>query len=110
MVKMEWGIKRTCQGCQARFYDLRKSPIICPKCDTTFEIQTSTRGRKAKIAEAEKLIPRETKEENDDTVIDLDEDIDEDIDDSSDDDLIEDDSEIDEDVIKPSKLSKKKED
>ena len=32
MVKASWGIKRTCQNCAARFYDLNKSPIKCPKC------------------------------------------------------------------------------
>ncbi len=32
MVKASWGTKRTCQSCAARFYDLGKSPIKCPKC------------------------------------------------------------------------------
>jgi uncharacterized protein (TIGR02300 family) len=32
VVKASWGIKRTCQSCSARFYDLNKSPIKCPKC------------------------------------------------------------------------------
>ncbi len=32
MVKPTWGIKRTCQNCAARFYDLNKAPIKCPKC------------------------------------------------------------------------------
>jgi uncharacterized protein (TIGR02300 family) len=32
VVKANWGIKRTCQSCSARFYDLNKSPIKCPKC------------------------------------------------------------------------------
>ncbi len=32
MVKATWGTKRTCQNCAARFYDLGKSPIKCPKC------------------------------------------------------------------------------
>ena len=50
MVKLEWGTKRTCQGCGARFYDLLRSPILCPKCGTTFEIQTSGRGRRSRLA------------------------------------------------------------
>lgn len=50
MVKYEWGVKRTCQGCSARFYDLLKSPILCPKCGTTFEIQTSGRGRRSRLS------------------------------------------------------------
>lgn len=43
MVKLEWGTKRTCQSCTSRFYDLRRSPIICPKCGETFEIHTPGR-------------------------------------------------------------------
>ena len=33
MVKPEWGIKQLCQGCGASFYDMRRDPIICPKCN-----------------------------------------------------------------------------
>jgi uncharacterized protein (TIGR02300 family) len=50
VVKVEWGTKRSCQGCGARFYDLLKSPILCPKCGTTFEIQTSGRGRRGRLS------------------------------------------------------------
>jgi uncharacterized protein (TIGR02300 family) len=32
VVKPEWGTKRTCQACGARFYDLRREPPACPKC------------------------------------------------------------------------------
>lgn len=37
MVKEDWGMKRVCQHCSARFYDLRRSPIICPKCKHSFD-------------------------------------------------------------------------
>ena len=36
MVKAELGTKRTCPSCAARFYDLLRSPIVCPKCGTSF--------------------------------------------------------------------------
>lgn len=36
MVKAELGTKRTCPSCAARFYDLLKNPIVCPKCNTSF--------------------------------------------------------------------------
>jgi uncharacterized protein (TIGR02300 family) len=36
VVKPELGTKRTCPSCAARFYDLMKNPIACPKCGTTF--------------------------------------------------------------------------
>ena len=34
MVKPELGTKRVCVACSARFYDLTKTPAICPKCGT----------------------------------------------------------------------------
>lgn len=36
MVNAELGTKRTCPSCAARFYDLLKDPITCPKCGTSF--------------------------------------------------------------------------
>ena len=36
MVKAELGTKRTCPSCAARFYDLLKNPIVCPKCGANF--------------------------------------------------------------------------
>ncbi len=53
MVKLEWGTKRTCHGCGSRFYDLRKTPIACPKCGASFEIQVPTRGRRGRGAVTE---------------------------------------------------------
>lgn len=55
MVKLEWGTKRTCQHCAARFYDLHRSPIICPKCSGVFEVHTSgRRGRNRAALELQK--------------------------------------------------------
>jgi uncharacterized protein (TIGR02300 family) len=36
VVKAELGTKRTCPSCAARFYDLMKNPIVCPKCGVSF--------------------------------------------------------------------------
>ena len=36
MAKPELGIKRVCSSCAAKFYDLNKHPIVCPKCATVF--------------------------------------------------------------------------
>lgn len=36
MAKPELGSKHQCQNCSARFFDLNKSPITCPKCGTIF--------------------------------------------------------------------------
>jgi uncharacterized protein (TIGR02300 family) len=34
MAKAELGLKRTCVACGAKFYDLMRSPAVCPKCGT----------------------------------------------------------------------------
>jgi uncharacterized protein (TIGR02300 family) len=34
MATPELGTKRVCVACSTRFYDLAKSPAICPKCGT----------------------------------------------------------------------------
>ena len=48
MAKPEWGFKRSCQECGAKFYDFLRDPIVCPKCEAVFKIETSPRNRKAK--------------------------------------------------------------
>ena len=46
MSKPELGTKRLCGGCGAKFYDLNKDPITCPKCGTVFEVVVPlARGR-----------------------------------------------------------------
>ena len=51
MAKPELGTKRLCGSCGAKFYDLSKDPIVCPKCDTVFEIVVPVaRGRAAETA------------------------------------------------------------
>ena len=37
MAKSELGTKRQCQNCGAKFFDLNKDPIVCPKCGTVFQ-------------------------------------------------------------------------
>ena len=39
--KDKLGVKRICGSCGAKFYDLGKTPIICPKCGTQYEEITS---------------------------------------------------------------------
>jgi uncharacterized protein (TIGR02300 family) len=34
MAKPELGSKRVCISCSTRFYDLTKTPAVCPKCGT----------------------------------------------------------------------------
>jgi uncharacterized protein (TIGR02300 family) len=37
VAKIELGTKRQCQNCGAKFFDLNKDPIVCPKCGTIFQ-------------------------------------------------------------------------
>jgi uncharacterized protein (TIGR02300 family) len=37
LAKPELGAKRQCQACGAKFFDLNKDPIVCPKCGTVFQ-------------------------------------------------------------------------
>lgn len=39
MAKPELGTKRVCVSCSTRFYDLLKSPAVCPKCGTEQPIE-----------------------------------------------------------------------
>ena len=38
LAKPALGTKRICTGCEAKFYDLGKDPIVCPSCDTVYVI------------------------------------------------------------------------
>ncbi len=57
VVKPEWGTKRTCQSCAARFYDLQRKPIVCPKCETVFEPPPPAKTRRVRPAPAPKAAP-----------------------------------------------------
>ncbi len=37
MAKPELGAKRQCQNCGAKFFDLNRDPIVCPKCGAIFQ-------------------------------------------------------------------------
>lgn len=50
MVKPEWGTKRVCQSCAARFYDFQRQPIVCPACGATFEPEVLARSRRGRAA------------------------------------------------------------
>ncbi len=52
MVKASWGTKRTCQNCAARFYDLNKSPIKCPKCGREHDREDFVKVRRGRATAA----------------------------------------------------------
>lgn len=103
MAKPEWGIKRICQSCSAPFYDLKRSPIICPKCGATFDPEAILKSRRPagpKEEGTEKTKPKQAEPEKvavDDEPADDEDLIDED--DSEDDDILEDASDLGDDDI-----------
>ncbi len=50
----DWGAKHLCQDCGAKYYDLNRSPVICPKCGTEFKADTLLRSRRNRTAAAPK--------------------------------------------------------
>ena len=52
MSKPELGTKHQCQNCGAKFFDLNKDPIVCPKCGTVFQ-GAAARARPAAKPEEE---------------------------------------------------------
>ena len=97
MTNLEWGTKRACQSCTARFYDMRHSPIICPNCGETFEIQTPGRRSRSRSIIVDDVTAKPLEDdlliEDLDLPTDLDADLDE-----EDDTLIEDTSDLGEDL------------
>jgi uncharacterized protein (TIGR02300 family) len=63
LVKADLGTKRICPSCSARFYDLQKRPIECPKCAFTFEPEALYKQRRPRQPEAEKVPERARGEE-----------------------------------------------
>jgi uncharacterized protein (TIGR02300 family) len=47
MSKPARGTKRLCQSCGARFYDLGRTPIICPICQTAYQAAPPPQRRTA---------------------------------------------------------------
>ena len=50
VVKAEWGTKRICLNCGARFYDMNRDPIVCPACSTALDPVVQSRPRRARAA------------------------------------------------------------
>ena len=71
MAHKNLGRKRRCASCGIKFYDLTKTPAICPACGTEFDPEVllkSRRGRaSAKVDEAK--TPSKEEDVNDDDVV-----------------------------------------
>ena len=83
MVKPELGSKRVCVSCSAKFYDLGKTPAVCPKCATEQPAeQPRMRRAGGNVAEEKrraKVLPVPGAEDADAEVETADEDADEDV-------------------------------
>jgi uncharacterized protein (TIGR02300 family) len=75
MVKMEWGVKRICHNCGAPFYDLRRDPIVCPKCATEYDPEAILKSRRtrAPVVEEKETAPVILDEEADTEVVEAEE-------------------------------------
>ena len=48
MAKADLGTKRACLSCGMRFYDFKRSPILCPGCGTEFDPENIIKNRKSR--------------------------------------------------------------
>lgn len=62
LIKPDLGTRRVCPSCAARFYDLQKRPIECPKCAFTFEPDALLRQRRPRTPEPAKEAAPEAEE------------------------------------------------
>lgn len=100
MAKPEWGRKRICYACGSVFYDMRRDPIVCPKCDAGFDPEAILKSRRSRIAVVEEIkaeAPVSDDVEAEETEADETDDKDADTDKDDADGLIEDPSELSED-------------
>ena len=58
MSKPARGTKRVCPSCGARFYDLSRTPIVCPVCQAVYQVTPppSRRGERAQPVEPRKVV------------------------------------------------------
>jgi uncharacterized protein (TIGR02300 family) len=84
VAKPELGSKRQCQACSAKFFDLNKDPIVCPKCSAVFQVAAVSRAAaraapvdddEAPEAQGAELVSLEEADAVDDKVVVADDDI-----------------------------------
>ena len=87
MAKEEWGTKRVCpyDNCGVKFYDLLRTPIICPECGQAVTIETPEAPKPGAEIESKKATAKKDKAaavddrdellEDDESDVDLDDDV-----------------------------------
>jgi uncharacterized protein (TIGR02300 family) len=104
MGRPELGTKCTCTGCHERFYDLNRSPVICPKCGAQQPPEIPRPLRQPRSTFGTRLQPRQLP-----TAVTIDDDVEatgtseaeDDVDVPEAEDEADDDIEIDPDIVKP---------
>ncbi len=57
MAKLAWGTKLTCPSCGARFYDLRRPAVACPKCGAPYGGEINVKPKRTRVpAEAARQV------------------------------------------------------
>lgn len=93
MTKPEWGSKRTCLNCGTRFYDMQRTPIVCPKCGSENAPDAVTKARRvmkkapAHAAEAKAKVAKPILDDDEEVLDDVEVEVE---DDDADEGLIED--------------------
>jgi uncharacterized protein (TIGR02300 family) len=54
VTKPELGNKHQCQHCSTKFFDLNKTPVVCPKCGAVQQV-TLARHARASVADEEEV-------------------------------------------------------
>ena len=57
MTNEAMGTKRVCATCAARFFDMGRDPIHCPKCDAVFVVPIPPPPRRPRFAKPEPSAP-----------------------------------------------------
>lgn len=91
MAKPEWGLKRTCLSCGAKFYDLQRDPVNCPKCDAKFDPEAAIKLKRGRTVVSESSKPTKEAAKDDVDLLETDDDALED----GGDDVLEDTSDLD---------------
>ncbi|MEK9753078.1 MAG: TIGR02300 family protein [Rhodospirillaceae bacterium] len=85
MATPDRGKKHTCQSCGVLFYDLKRTPIVCPKCGAEVEVQSLLKPRRPGAqTQAPKPVAVPAPSDDDDEELDVE------VEEDEDDELIED--------------------
>lgn len=57
--QVDWGSKHICQDCEAKYYDMGRSPIVCPSCGALLVVKpVLTRGSSSSV---QNIVPKKEK-------------------------------------------------